>query len=158
MSCVDGWFFSCADTKLNFPRDQRIGDVVGNGCFGRKWFDEADWAGDDFGFFAESGEKLKYPRRRNVFEFASSKFFAEAAFLVGNSLNQIFASKFAASGESFEVESLEVPQPVLMFATPGDEGWFCDLEFIGNTCEGPPLGTEFDESFYNLVVQHKFIS
>jgi hypothetical protein len=56
MSCVDGWFFSCADTKLNFPRDKRIGDVVGNGCFGRKWFDEADRAGDDFGFFAESGE------------------------------------------------------------------------------------------------------
>jgi len=98
------------------------------------------------------GHQLRRAERREValFQLAlnAAKLFAESVYAVGGGREPLFAQRF-------EFDGMEVLDLELVFAAPGDERGFSDVEFNHEPGIGPALGTEFNETLDSLWRMHK---
>ena len=98
------------------------------------------------------GHQLRRAERREVALFQlplnTAKLFAESINAVGGACEPLLT-------ERFEFDSMEVLDLELVFAAPGDERGFSDVEFDHEPGVSPALGTELDELIDYFLILHK---
>jgi len=100
---------------------------------------------------SSGGHQLRCAERRDValFQLAlnAAKLFAESVHAVGSGGEPLFA-------ERFEFDGVQVLDLELVFAAPGDERGFGDIEFNHEPGVGPALGSELYEFVDNFLILH----
>ena len=95
--------------------------------------------------------QLRRAERREVALFQlplnTAKLFAEGINAVGGACEPLLT-------ERFEFDGMEILDLELVFAAPGDERGFSDVEFDHEPGVSPALGTEFDETLDSLWCMH----
>ncbi len=97
------------------------------------------------------GNQLRSGKRGQV---APGKFSFEAAKLFTENIDAVGSGREPLLAQRFEFDGMEVLDLELMFAAPGNECGFGDIEFDHEPGVGPALGTEFDETLDSLWRMH----
>jgi hypothetical protein len=138
---------------LSLPAQGWLGEILLGGGV-RDGLGELEGTSETVGFSTEGGGQGDEPGGGNILQIPTRQFFADAADIVSESFEAGLPGDFKLLGEGLNFEGAQILNAVLVFATPGEEGVFMDIQLGGNAAEGPAFGAEFDESVDYFIFFH----
>ena len=117
-------------------------------------FGELQRSIEAIGFGAERSGQSNQPGSGDVLEVPARELLSDAANILGERAETVLAGKIELFGEGFDFQRAQILDAVVVFAAPGEESVFVDVELGGDTTEGPALRAEFDEPVDDFVVFH----